>query len=231
MIQHAKSKFVSNRILYAHTQNLNHAELKESPQSRELVTKEWDRKIIPRSAQIIWSQPRPTQSSQRAPWSTHGSNPTYDFPNHSCCDRASGCAPETWSLNCERRRESLCGILKTTFANPTCPTIGGALLDLVFCATYHTYHPPATPQANPRLEVVTSGGFRAQCLTHLPCFTSIFFGGWLVGACDANAAVPIQPGNVLAASFVRTCKFRFLIQTLWLQVSGVPTVTMRQHPS
>ena len=126
--------------------------------------------------------------------------PTYDFENHSQIHRASGCPPETWTLDCERRRESLCGILETTFPNPTCPTYGGALLDLVFCVTYYTYHPPATPQANPRLEVVTSGGFLAHCLINLPCFTSVFFGGWLVGACDANAAVPIRPGKCLSGS-------------------------------
>ena len=52
--------------------------------------------------------------------------PTYDFENHSQIHRASGCPPETWTLDCER---------ETKIPNPVCPTYGGPLLDLVFCAT------------------------------------------------------------------------------------------------
>ena len=61
--------------------------------------------------------------------------PTCDFENQSQIRWAPGCPPETWSLDCERRRESLRGILKTIFYKPPHPTYGGVLLDLVFCAT------------------------------------------------------------------------------------------------
>ena len=173
--------------------------------------------------------------------------PTYDFENHSQIHRASGCPPETWTLDCERRRGSLRGILKTQFPPPHIPHFGGVLLGFVFCTPLFTCHPPATPQANPRLEVVTSGGFPSTLPNEFAMrHNSLLW--WLAGRgvrCRRRGASPTR--NIFERHrcerrgagpttdfverhlFVRTCKFRFLIQTTWLQVSGVPTVTMRQH--
>ena len=65
---------------------------------------------------------------------------------------------------------------KSIFPTPICDEMGGILLDLILVSLYTVHLSPATPQANPRLEVVTDEGI----LSHMPnklLMPQIFLGG------------------------------------------------------